>query len=173
MMDQSNGSPTPFRSAAHDFDDLAARALRIALAVNVVIPLLLFVAIYLLKSAAIIPSSVSIPTSTQRLLFIVMALVAVSEVAVGFIVRKALFAPAKLRLILADADLFAKMVMGAGIVLAALGAASMVYGIVLYALGAPESWVAVFGLIGLVHFRLLRPTSEFLRAAATRAAAAA
>lgn len=147
----------------HDVNGLADRLLKITLGINLVMPGILFLFVYLLRSMDILPKSGLVSVDVLQILFFALLFVAVSEVAVAFVLKKMFYAPDKVRPTLHDQAAFAKLVTGGSIALAALGAASMIYGVVLLILGMEITRVALFALISLVHFRLFRPTSDFLR----------
>jgi hypothetical protein len=147
----------------HDVSGLADRLLKLTLVINLVLPGIAFLIVYVLRAMEMLPMSELISSATLQLLFYALLFVAVSEVAVAFILKKAIFSPEKVRPTLDDAAAFTKLVTGGSITLAALGAASMIYGVVLYLLGMDATKVALFALIALIHFRLFRPTAEFLR----------
>jgi hypothetical protein len=117
----------------------------------------------------ILPVGGLVPATTLQILFFALLFVAVSEVAVAFLLKKLFFSPDKVRPTLHDPAAFAKLATGGSIALAALGAASMIYGIILLILGMEITRVALFALISLVHFRLFRSTSDFLRSTITQA----
>ena len=156
-------SPGKSGSVDHDVGNLADRLLKLALAINIVAPAVIFGVMYLLRTMDVLPAESLIAAETLRILFYVLLFIAVSELATAFIVKNALFAPTKVRPTLGDTAAFAKLVTGGTITLAALGAASMMYGVVLYVLGEDLTKVALFGMIALVHFRLFRPTGDYLR----------
>lgn len=163
---ESSGITT---SSRHDVANLGDRLLKLTLLINIALPAALFVVVYILRSMKLIPAQALVPIETLRILFFALVFVAVTELVTSFIVKKALFAPDKIRTVLHDLPGFAKLATGATITLAALGASAMMYGIVLYILGEDLTKVALFGLIALVHFRLFRPTAEFLRQTLDRA----
>lgn len=156
------------QSVTHDVDSLAGRLLKLSLIINLVAPAALFLVVYLLKSTEVLPSSL-VPSGTLLIIFFAFLFVAVSEIAVAFVIKKSIFAPDKVRPTLTDSGAFAKLMTAGTITLAALGGASMFYGILLYILGSSIANVAAFALIALVHFRLFRPTAEFLRSLITKA----
>lgn len=155
------------RTAHHDVDTLAGRLLKLAILINIVVPAFMFMVVYLLRVGGALPASL-VPGGTLQIIFYAFLFVAISELAVAFVVKRAIFAPDKVRLTLGDSAAFTKLVGAGTIVLAALGAASMMYGIVLFILGAGLASVAAFGLIALIHFRLFRPSAEFIRSLITQ-----
>ncbi len=163
MFNATSESSSTVTSSRHDVANLADRLLKLTLLINVALPAALFVVVYILRSMKLIPTQVLVPIETLQILFFALVFVAVTELVTSFIVKKALFAPAKVRTVLNDASGFAKLAKGATVTLAALGASAVLYGIVLYILGEDLTKVALFGLIALVHLRLFRPTADFLR----------
>lgn len=162
--------PTRHSLADHDVTGLADRLLKITLAINLVVPGLLFLCVYLLRSMDVLPQSELVTAEILQILFFALLFVAISEVAVAFVLKKSFFAPDKVRPTLHDPAAFAKLATSGSVALAALGAASMIYGVVLLILGMEITRVALFALISLIHFRLFRPTSDFLRTTITQAA---
>lgn len=160
---------TEHSAADHDFNGLADRLLKITLLINLAMPGFLFLVAYLLRSMELLPKSGLVTGEIIQILFFALLFVAVSEVAVAYVLKKSLFAPDKVRPTLHDQAAFAKLATGGSITLAALGAASMVYGVILLILGMEITRVALFALASLVHFRLFRPTPDFLRSTITQA----
>jgi hypothetical protein len=158
-MEQSTTS----NSVTHDVDSLASRLLKLCLAINIVLPAVVFLVVYVLKSAGVLPSTSLVTPDILQILFYALLFVAALEVAVAFIIKRAIFAPDKVRPALASKEAFARLATGGSITLAALGGAAMMYGIILYILGLDMARVAIFALLTFVHFRLFRPTTEFLR----------
>jgi hypothetical protein len=163
MLNSTMEAPTATQIANHDVSGLADRLLKLTLLINLALPGFLFLVVYLLKSVAILPSNTLIPSGTLQVIFYTLLFVAASEVGVAFILKKAFFAPEKVRPALHESAAFAKLVTAGSITLAALGASAMFYGVVLYMLGLEIKMVALFALIALVHFRLFRPTADSLR----------
>lgn len=161
-------NPTQTQTVTHDVESLAGRLLKLSLIINIIAPAALFLVVYLLKSMEVLPSSL-VPSGTLQIIFFAFLFVAVSEVVVAFIIKKSLFSPDKIRPTLTDSGAFAKLMTAGTITLAALGGASMFYGILLYILGSGIANVAAFALIALVHFRLFRPTADFLRSLVAQA----
>ncbi len=168
-MNAAMEAPTRHPAVDHDIDGLADRLLKITLVINLAMPGLLFLCAYLLRSMEILPVGGLIPAETLQIVFFALLFVAVSEVAVAFVLKKMFFSPERVQPTLNDTDAFAKLVTGGSITLAALGAASMVYGVILFILGMDITRIALFALISMVHFRLFRPTSDFLRSVITQA----
>lgn len=156
------------QTVTHDVESLAGRLLKLSLITNIVAPAAMFLVVYLLKSTEMLPTSL-VPAGTLQIIFFAFLFVAISEVAVAFIIKKSIFAPDKVRPSLTDSGAFAKLMTAGTVTLAALGGASMLYGILLYILGSGIANVAAFALIALVHFRLFRPTADFLRTLITQA----
>ncbi len=150
-------------SVNHDTESLGGRLLRLSMLINLVMPLSLLLGVYVLRTLGVVPLEPLIPQSTLQLLFYVLLFVAVSELGVAFVLKRSILAPDKVRPTLNDAAAFARLVTTATIVLAALGAASLFYGVLLLLLGIGVASVAPFALIAFVHFRLFRPTAENLR----------
>lgn len=150
------------QTVTHDVESLAGRLLKLSLVINIVAPAAMFVVVYLLKSTEMLPTSL-VPAGTLQIIFFALLFVAVSELAVAFIIKKSIFSPDKVCISLTNPGAFPKLATAGTVTLAALGAASAFYGILLYILGISLVNVAAFGLITLVHFRLFRPTAEFLR----------
>jgi hypothetical protein len=151
------------RAALPDIDELAGKALKLALFINLLIPALLIIAVYILSSMDMMPRAMSYPADTLQLMYFVLLAVALSEMVAALILRKAMFAPEKVRPVLGNSGEFSKLVMTGTTALAALGASPVIYALVLYILGEDISKTAIFPLVTLVHFRLFRPSAEFLR----------
>lgn len=167
MFTTTTENQTSTQTVTHDVESLAGRLLKLSLIINIVAPAAMFVVVYLLKSTELLPTSL-VPAGTLQIIFFAFLFVAISEVAVAFIIKKSVFAPDKVRPTLTDSGAFGKLMTAGTITLAALGGASMFYGILLYILGSSIANVAAFALIALVHFRLFRPTAEFLRSLIAR-----
>jgi len=147
----------------HDYQELAERGIKRMLLIGVVGPLLIFLLIYILRTAGVIPARDGSDTLVADPLFFALLAVGISEIVTGFVLRKAMFAPARLRPVLGDPEVFATHIMTSATIIGALGASEMVYGIVLFVLGLPTPNVAVFALLMLACFRLLRPSARFLQ----------
>lgn len=158
------------RMAPHDIEGLAGRALKLALFVNLLIPAMLVIAVYVLRLLDVMPRTTSFLPDKLQLLYFVLVFVALSELVAALVLKKAMFGPDKVRPTLGSTEEFGKLVIGGTVTLAALGASPVLYGIVLYILGEDISKVALFTLVTLVHFRLFRPTAEFLHHIVSRAA---
>jgi len=169
MTNATMKEPTRHSAADHDISGLADRLLKITLAINLAMPAFLFLFAYLLRSMEILPVGGLVPAEALQIIFFALLFVAVSEVAVAFVLKKMFFSPERVRPTLDNPDAFAKLVTGGSVALAALGAASMIYGIILFILGMDMGRIALFALISMVHFRLFRPTSDFLRSVITQA----
>lgn len=169
MINSTLEAPTATQTLNHDVSGLADRLLMLTLVINLVMPGFLFLLVYILRVTEIMPPTALVSAETLQILFYALLCVAVSEVVVAFVIKKTFFSPEKVRPALADSAVFTKLVTGGSITLAALGAASMIYGVMLYILGLGVPRVALFALIALVHFRLFRPTADFLRALITQA----
>lgn len=156
-------APKPTELADHDVSGLADRLLKLTLTINLAMPGFLFLIVYLLRATEVLPTTALVPAETIQLLFYALLFVAVSEAGVAFALKKTFFAPEKVCSTLSDSAAFQKLVSTGSITLAALGAASMFYGVILYTLGLDIKMVAAFALIALIHFRLFRPTTDFLR----------
>ena len=153
----------PTLTAQHDLDSLGDRLLKLTLLINIVAPAALFLIAYLLRAAEIIQLSGLIEPGIMNIIFFVFLFITVSELGIAFVIKKSVFAPAKVRSVSNDPAAFAKLATAGSATLAALGAAAMFYGIILVVLGAEMTRVAVFALFALVHFRLFRPSADFLR----------
>jgi hypothetical protein len=88
--------PNTLTSVTHDVESLAGRLLKLSLIINIVAPAAMFLVVYLLKSTEVLPSSL-VPSGTLQIMFFALLFVAVSEVAVAFIIKKSIFAPDKVR----------------------------------------------------------------------------
>lgn len=161
MFTTATENQTSTRTVSHDVESLAGRLLKLSLIINIVAPAAMFLVVYLLKSTEMLPTSL-VPAGTLQIIFFALLFVAISEVAVAFIIKKSIFSPDKVRTTLSDTAAFSKSMTAGTLTLAALGAASAFYGILLYILGINLVNVAAFALIALVHFRLFRPTAGFL-----------
>ena len=147
----------------HDFQELAERGIKRMLLVGVVGPLLIFLLIYILRSAGVMPARDRSDTLVADPIFLALLVVGVGEIVTGFVLRKAMFAPAKLRPLLEDPDAFAMHILASATLIGILGASEMLYGIVTFVIGLPTPNVAVFALLMLACFRLLRPSARFLQ----------
>jgi hypothetical protein len=164
MLQTTMEQPAVRHSIDQDVDNLAGRLLRLCLLINIVIPAFLFLAVYLLRSTGALPAGSMVAPNVLQLLFYAFLVIAVSEVGVAFVIKRAVFSPEKIRPTLSDNSVFARHVTGGTVTLAALGAASAMYGVLLCLLGIEVTYFAAFALIALVHFRLFRPTPDTLRA---------
>ncbi len=145
------------------YQELAERAIKRMLLIGVAGPLLIFLLLYILRSAGVMPAREGSDTLVADPIFLVLLVVGIGEIGTGVILRKAMFAPAKLRPILGDPEAFAMHVLASATAIGILGGSEMVYGIVLFVLGLPTPNVAVFALLMLACFRLLRPSARFLQ----------
>jgi len=140
--------------------ELEAKATRIGLFINLGGPFAIaLVAILLMETGTIRPSMNFVESP---LIFYVLGAVAIMELGAGHFVRKALFAPSKAREVMADALKTEQWVVRSSIVLFALGASPMFYGVVVYILGGETTQLAFFGILTLAGYRLLRPSTSFL-----------
>lgn len=147
--------------------ELEAKATRIGLFINLGGPFALaLAAILLVESGTIRPSMNFVETP---LIFYVLGAVAIMELAAGHFVRKALFAPSKAREVMGDARKAEQWVVRSSIVLFALGASPMFYGVVVFTLGGEMTQLAFFGILTLAGYRLLRPSASFLEETFTAA----
>lgn len=147
----------------HDYQQLADHGIKRMFLIGVVGPLLLFLLIYILRSAGVMPAREGSDTLVADPIFFVLLAVGLGEIVTGFVLRRAMFAPTRLRPVLGDPEAFATHIMASATLIGALGASEMVYGIVLFVLGLPTPNVAVFALLMLTCFRLLRPSARFLQ----------
>jgi hypothetical protein len=117
------------------------------------------IAILLIQTGTVEPAMNFIESP---LLFYVLGGVAIMELAAGHFVRRTLFSVSKAREVAHDPAKTEQWVLRSSIVLFALGASPMFYGVVVYLLGGEISQLAFFGILTLVGYRLLRPTSSLL-----------
>lgn len=163
MYNTVTDTPDTTHAVTHDIDGLASRLLKQSLFINVLAPAFFFLVAYLVRAGGILPATPLVDSGVLQILFYALLFVAVSEIGVAYVIKKTLFAPDKVRAALADPNAFTKLVTGGTITLAAIGATSIMYGIVLYLLGMEVTQFALFALIAMLHFRLFRPNADFLR----------
>jgi len=153
----------------HDCERLAERAAQRGVIINLLLPGVLVLLAFVVRRNGIGTDESAAP-EWQPLLFYVFLALGVADLFAAFALRRTLLAPMRLRAVLADAPAAERLIMNAATVAFALGASPMVYGIVLYLLGGDMQQVAVFAIVSLLAFRLLRPSAGFLEKALERAA---
>lgn len=168
MDTQASSAHETSRQDSPDLERIDRDCTRRGFLIGIAAPALLFLTVYLLRSAALLPAASAMPHETLRLLFYVLLFVGISELGAGFVMRQVMFATDKIRTALAIPGGFERMVGTASTVLSALGASPMIYGTVLFILGADMTAVAVFGLITLACYRILRLSPDFLRKAVAK-----
>lgn len=141
-------------------NDLEAKAARLGLIINLAAPFgVAMIALILVQSGAVRPA---MDFRESPLLFYVLGAVAISELAAGYFIRRIFFSPQKARELAGDPFKVEQWVLRSSIILFALGASPIIYGVVLYILGGDLKQLAFFAIISLVGYRLLRPTAGFL-----------
>ncbi len=148
----------------HDFDHLIGRAMRIGVWINLAGPAILAGIAYALNQSGTIQPNPDLE-SGQSVLFFALVGVAISELVAAFVMRRVLFAPQRARPIRHDPALVESWVVRSSIVIFALGASPMIYGVILYLLSGDLRQLALFGIVSLLAYRLFRPTRDLLEEA--------
>jgi len=104
-------------------------------------------------------------TDGQSVLFFALVGVALSELVAAFVMRRILFSPERARPIRHDPVLVEQWVIRSSIIVFALGASPVAYGVVLFLLSGDLRQLALFGIVCLLAYRLFRPTRDLLEAA--------
>jgi len=133
------------------------------LLVGVAGPLVIFLLLYVLRTLGTIPARGGGDTLVADPIFLALLVVGAGELVAGFFLRRTMFSPSRLRPILGDSRALETHVQAAATMIGVLGASEMIYGIVVFVLGLPTPNVAVFALLMLACFRLLRPSVRFLQ----------
>ena len=147
-----------------DVEYLTGKAARLGLMVNVGVPAIVVITAIALRQGGAIPSNGD-PPEWLPLLFYIMGAVAVADLAVAYFVRRFLFASNRLAVARNDPAQLEELVSRSLLIIFALGASPMVYGVVVYLLGGDLQQLAFFGILTLLGYRFLRPTADFLQGA--------
>lgn len=148
----------------HDIDHLVGRAMRLGVWINIVAPAILATIAYLLFDSGTIQPNADMAEG-QTVLFFALVGVAISELVVAFVMRRILFSPERAKPIRHDPALVELWVVRSSIVIFALGASPMAYGVILFFLSGDLRHLALFGIVCLLAYRLFRPTKDLLEAA--------
>jgi hypothetical protein len=158
-MSQADPQPTPGAAVPNSTQIRAAhvKVIYAGMALTLGFPAMLLLVGHLLRQGAAPPDPAAGP---QRVLFYALLAVALSEIPAALIVKKVLLKP------LAASDSPAAVpttstVFSRYLILFNLAAACPVYGLVWYLLGGELPEFVLFAVVGLVIFRLVRPSTEF------------
>lgn len=144
-----------------DSQQLAERAARLGMVINILLPAVVAIVAYAVHAAKLV-SPIESFTSDPPIIFMVFGAVALSELVVAYFMRRALFSRHRTTAIRDDATKVEQWVMRSSLVIFAIGASPMIYGAVLYLLSGDIRQLAFFGIVTLLAYRLFRPTPELL-----------
>ena len=144
-----------------DAEHLAERSARLGVLINLAAPGLIVAVAVVLREGGFIPLPEG-PSASVGVLFCVLGAVALLELVAGFVVRRTLFAPGCIAPFCHDARQAEQWVVRSSMVVFALGASPIIYGVVVYFLGGDLRHLAFFGMVTLLAYRLLRPTVNLI-----------
>jgi hypothetical protein len=154
----------PDSPVIHDLDHLVGRAMRLGVWINLIGPAMIAAVAYGLHESGTIQDSADFAEG-QSVLFFALVVVAVGELVAAFVLRRLLFSPERARPIRHDPALTEQWVIRSSTIIFALGASPMVYGAILFLLSGDLRQLALFGIICMLAYRLLRPTRDLLESA--------
>jgi hypothetical protein len=145
----------------HDLDRLVARAVRLGLLINLLIPAGVAALAFGLRESGVGPQDPSLAEGPS-VVFVVLVAVAVGDLVAAFLLRRRLFSPEQVRSIRHDPSQVEHWLVRASAIVFVIGASPMVCGAILYMLSGDIRHLAFFGIITLLAYRLFRPTKDLL-----------
>lgn len=134
------------------------KVMYLGMALSLGIPTLLLVLGYFLRTSSGLGDTVAEP---NRMLFYALLVVACSELPAALIMKKTLLKPLPDSQAQSASIPTTDYVFSRYLVLFSLAAACPVYGLVWYLMGGTMPEFVLFAVIGLIIFRLSRPSTEF------------
>jgi len=144
-----------------DSQQLAERAARLGMLINIMLPAVVAIAVYALHAAKLVAPIESFSTDPP-IVFIVFGAVAISELIAAYVLRRILFSRQRAESIRDDAAKVEQWVMRSSLVIFVIGASPMFYGAILYLLSGDIRQLAFFGIVTLLAYRLFRPTADLI-----------
>ncbi len=143
-------------------EELRARIAVRGLFINIIGPLVLFGLGYSLRLVGLTSATPSLDSNLQTIITYGLGGLALLDLVFGMLLVKSSLKPQQLRAYGIAFQSFADRVVQVTTVSFAIGAFAIVYGFVLYLLGATIETFVFFLLVSLVAFRLLRPSHDRL-----------
>ena len=140
--------------------DAHEKVLFLGLALNLLLPAVVLAAGFLVRQV-VFGGGALVVDDPSRVMFYVLLFVAASEIAVALFLKKIMLKPLPVTGEPADNVPTTTFVVSRYLVVFNLAAACSIYGFVWFMLGGTVAEFVLFAVIGLIIFRLVRPSKEF------------
>jgi len=138
------------------------RAIQLGLAMNLLAPVLIFVAgVWMQKAMAGSEMPATMDATTLRVLFWAFLVVSAGDLAAVLFIRKRFLQPRMKEIVEREPAAAIGLVLSRYIVMYAIALSPSVLGLVYYMLGGSVEDFVLFGVLTLLIYRLVRPKQEF------------